>query len=154
MAEAAASRNLRRWIWLGVILGVLLIAALAAGVTLLAFSLLRMMDRADAHVCGLAAVRRSPAAALLLGKPIEQRGLTGGSTSTENGETTEDVRFTVAGPRGTAYVVAQGRRSPIESHLVVRIGRNGRSETIYSGAFDCPELHRSDVLSLAEVFRL
>jgi hypothetical protein len=134
---------MRRLIWIVVLIATAVAAVLVAGVALLTLSMLHMMDRTDAHACGLAAARRSTAAARLVGTPVEQHGFTGGSSSSENGELTEDVRFTVSGPRGTAYVEAQGRRSPLDSHLEVRIGRNGRSETIYSGPFDCPELHRT-----------
>jgi hypothetical protein len=134
-------RNVRQLIWIAVALaaGLAVVLLLVAG--LIAVSVLRMMDRTDAHVCGLAAVRHSPFAVRLVGLPIEQRGFTGGSTSSENGELTESLRFTVGGPRGTAYVASEGRRSPLESHLIVRVGREGQSETIYSGPFDCAELH-------------
>jgi hypothetical protein len=99
------------------------------------------MDRSDAHVCGLAAVRRSPAAAQLVGAPIEQKGFTAGSSSSNNGELTERVTFTVEGPKGSAFVVSEGRRSPLASHLVVSAGRDQRSIIVYAGPFDCAELH-------------
>jgi hypothetical protein len=134
-------RDVRRLIWIAVAIVAALVIVLLLVAWLIAASVLRMMDRTDAHVCGLAAVRHSPIAVRLVGLPIEQRGFTGGSTSSENGELTENLRFTVGGPRGTAYVASEGRRSPLESHLIVRIGREGRSETIYSGPFDCAELH-------------
>ncbi|HXO16641.1 MAG TPA: hypothetical protein VN909_00575 [Candidatus Dormibacteraeota bacterium] len=134
---------MRRLIWIVVLVIVGLIAVLAAGVTLLTLSMLHLMDRTDARVCGLAAVRRSPVALRLVGSPVAQRGFTGGSSSSENGEMTESVRFTVTGPRGEAFVASEGHRSPLDSHLVVRIGRDQRSDVIYSGPFDCPELHRT-----------
>lgn len=135
-----AAVNLRVvWIVTFVLL-VVVAGVVAAGATVV-LSLLRMMDRTDAHVCGLAAVRRNPAVTALLGTPIVQRGVTGGSSSSENGELSQRVTFTVEGPRGAAFVVAQGRRSPLDSHFDVRIGREQRSATIYSGPFDCPELH-------------
>ncbi|HVR47749.1 MAG TPA: hypothetical protein VMT95_14050 [Candidatus Binatia bacterium] len=71
----------------------------------------------------MAPVQRSPAAIKLLGSPIEQHGFTGGRTTNSNGDDFE--RLTLIG-----------------SHLEVRIGRNGVGETISSGPFDCPALHR------------
>jgi len=133
-----------RLIWILVAVGVAVILAAVTMVVVMALTLLHVMDRADAHVCGLAAVRRSPAAARMLGTPIEQQGLTAGSTSTDNGEDTERITFTVKGPRGTAFVLAQGFRSPLTSHLVVTIGRNQRSTVVYTGPLDCAELHQKD----------
>src|ERR1700729_1439108 len=132
---------MRRLIWIVVLVATAFATVLVAGVALLTLSMLHLMDRTDAHVCGLAAVRRSPAALRLVGSPVAQRGFTGGSSASENGALTESVRFTVTGPRGDAYVASEGRRSPLESHLLVRVGREGRSDVIYSGPFDCPELH-------------
>lgn len=122
-----------------VVLMAALIAALALALILWVF---KLVDRQPAHVCGLALVQRSPVAIELLGSPIEQQGLTGGESSSSNGEHRERLTFWVRGPRGSAFVVAEGNRSPIGSHLNVRIGRNGEGQTIYSGPFDCPELHR------------
>ncbi|HEX3459227.1 MAG TPA: cytochrome c oxidase assembly factor Coa1 family protein [Candidatus Baltobacteraceae bacterium] len=133
-----------RLIWILVALGVAVILAAVAMVAVTALTLLHVMDRADAHVCGLAAVRRSPATARMLGTPIEQQGLTAGSTSMDNGEDTERITFTVKGPRGTAFVLARGFHSPLASHLVVTIGRNQRSTVVYSGPLDCAELHQKD----------
>ncbi len=133
-----------RLIWILVALGVAVVFSAVAMVVVLALTLLHVMDRADGHVCGLAAVRRSPAAARMLGTPIEQQGLTAGSTSTDNGEETERITFTVKGPRGTAFVLAQGFRSPLTSHLVVTIGRDQRSTVVYTGPLDCAELHQKD----------
>jgi hypothetical protein len=133
-----------RLIWILVAVGVAVILAAVTMVVVMALTLLHVMDRADAHVCGLAAVRRNPAAARMLGTPIEQQGLTAGSTSTDNGEDTERITFTVKGPRGTAFVLAQGFRSPLTSHLVVTIGRNQRSAVVYTGPLDCAELHQKD----------
>ena len=112
--------------------------ALVAGIVLLVFS---VVDRTPAHVCGLAIVRRSPAAVRLVGTPIVQKGFTGGRSSETNGELYERITFTVSGPLGDAFVLSEGSRSPLGSRLTVRIGRDGRSDTIYSGPFDCPELH-------------
>ena len=129
-----------RVVWIVTFVLVVVVAGfIAAGATMV-LSLLHMMDRSDAHVCGLAVVRRSPVAAALLGTPIVQRGVTGGSSSTQNGELSERITFTVEGPRGAAFVVAQGHRSPIDSHLEVRMGRDQRGVTIYSGPFACREL--------------
>lgn len=112
--------------------------ALVAGIFLLVFSI---VDRTPAHVCGLAVVRRSPAAVRLVGTPISQKGFTGGRSSETNGELYERITFNVTGPRGDAFVLSQGSRSPLGSHLTVTIGRDQRSEAIYSGPLDCPELH-------------
>jgi hypothetical protein len=131
-----------RVIWIVGIVVLAVVVAFIAAIIAFMFALFGMMDRSDAHVCGLAAVRNSPIAAELVGTPITQRGFTGGSSSSANGEFNERITFTVEGPRGTAFVLAQGHRSPLESHLEVAIGRNQRSQTIYSGPFDCPQLHR------------
>ena len=119
----------------------LVVAGVVGLIAIFSFALLGIMDRADSHVCGLAAVRRSPAAAALVGTPIVQHGFTGGSSSSDNGELSERVTFTVAGPLGQAFVVSEGRRSPLASHLVVRIGRDQQQHVVYDGPFDCPELH-------------
>src|ERR1700729_1088948 len=134
---------MRRLIWIVVLVATAFATVLVAGVSLLTLSMLHLMDRTDARVCGLAAVRRSPVALRLVGSPVAQRGFTRGASSSENGEMTESVRFTVTGPRGEAFVASEGHRSPLDSHLVVRIGRDQRSDVIYSGPFDCPELHRT-----------
>jgi hypothetical protein len=142
MEPAARPRGVTpRLVWIVLPLALLGALAIVAVVALGSFSVLRMMDRTDAHICGLAFVRRSSSAARLVGRPIEQHGFTGGSSSSENGELNQRMTFTVTGPRGSAFVVSEGRRSPLASHLVVRIGRDQRGETIYSGPFDCPELH-------------
>lgn len=123
----------------GVVVVVTLFAvALAAGIFLLVFA---VVDRTPAHVCGLAIVRRSPAAVRLVGTPIAQKGFTGGRSSENNGELYERITFNVTGPGGDAFVLSEGSRSPLGSHLTVTIGRDQRSETIYSGPLDCPELH-------------
>lgn len=129
------------WIVAGV---VLIVTLLFVGVmSAFFFAMFRLMDRSDAHVCGLAIVERSPEAVQLVGTPMQQKGLTGGSTSSDNGESNERMTFTVAGPKGEAFVVAEGHRSPLASHLEVRIGRDREGQTIYSGPFDCPELHQT-----------
>jgi len=117
---------------------------IVGGIVVLVLGIFKLMDRADAHVCGLAYVQKSPDAAQMLGTPIAQKGFTGGSTSDTNGEVHERLTFTVAGPNGEAFVVSEGSRSPLGSHLTVRMGRNGDSTTIYDGPFDCPELHAKD----------
>lgn len=122
-----------------VLLMVALVAVLALALVLWIF---KLVDQQPAHVCGLALVRRSSVAIALVGSPIEQHGLTGGESTSSNGEHHERLTFWVRGPRGSAFVVSEGNRSPISSHLTVRIGRNGEGQTIYSGPFDCPELHR------------
>ncbi|HEY1653491.1 MAG TPA: cytochrome c oxidase assembly factor Coa1 family protein [Candidatus Tumulicola sp.] len=130
------------WIVVGVVLAILLVTGMLVGLAVvLGLTLFRVLDRTPAHECGLAAVRRSPAAVSWLGTPIEQSGITGGSSSSANGELRERITFNVKGPRGKAFVVSEGYRSPLASHLVVRIGRNGYSQDAYSGPFDCPELH-------------
>src|SRR5665213_2952651 len=120
---------MRKWIWIAILAVVLLIGGLVAAGVALFGTVLHMMDRTDSHVCGLAAVKSSPAAIAMLGTPIVQHGLTGGSTNSENGESSERLTFTVEGPKGQAFVVATGNRSPLASHLVVQIGRNGTSTT-------------------------
>lgn len=123
----------------GVACAVLIFAVAGAGA--LVFVIFSVVDRTPAHVCGLAIVRRSPAAARLVGSPISQRGFTGGRSSDTNGELYERITFNVSGPRGAAFVLSEGSKSPLGSHLTVKIGRDRHSETIYSGPFDCPELH-------------
>lgn len=141
MEPAAAPSGINpRVIWIVAIAVLIVIILVVAAIAAFALALLGMMDRSDAHVCGLAEVRKSPAAIALVGTPIRQRGFTGGSSSSENGEMSQRVTFTVSGPRGSAFVVADGHRSPIASHLIVQIGRNQQGQTIYSGPFDCAEL--------------
>ena len=116
------------------------IVGLGVGLVVLLF---RLLDATPSHVCGLAYVKASPIARRLVGTPIEQRGFTGGHSSESNGELSERITFDVSGPLGRAAVLAEGYRSELASRLEVTIGRNGRSQTIYSGAFDCPEMHRA-----------
>jgi len=126
-----------------IVLVVLLFTIVIAGfVVALVFTIFKLLDRQPAHICGLALVQRSPSAIALLGSPIEQHGMTSGRSSSSNGEDYERWTFWVRGPRGDAFVVSEGRRSPLGSHLEVRIGRNGAGQAIYSGPFDCTELHR------------
>src|SRR5581483_5138873 len=99
-----------RIVWIVTFVLLVVVAGCVAAGTMVVLGLLHVMDRSDAHVCGLAAVRRSPLAAALLGTPVSQQGLTGGSSSSENGELHERITFTVRGPRGTAFVVAEGHR--------------------------------------------
>ena len=132
-----------RVIWIVAIAVLIVIVAFVASIVAFAIALLSMMDRTDAHVCGIAAVRSSPVATALVGTPVAQQGFTGGSTSSQNGELTERITFTVKGPLGSASVVSEGHRSPLASHLNVVIGRDQQSQTVYSGPFDCPELHRT-----------
>lgn len=128
------------WIIVGVVIAMML--AGIAVVALAFFALIKWVDSADAHVCGLAEVKRSQQAAALLGTPIEQKGLTGGSTHDDNGVLNEDITFTVAGPKGEASVESKGTRSPTESHLVVTLSNTDQTITIYDGKFDCPELQK------------
>ena len=143
MTSAGASRTRGRVPAGKVVLFVVLLAVAIVGfIVVLFLGIFKLMDRTAAHVCGLALVQRSPEAIKLLGSPIEQHGITGGRTLNSNGEDYERLTFWVRGPLGDAFVASEGHRSPIGSHLEVRIGRNGAGETIYSGPFDCPELHR------------
>ena len=128
------------WIIVGVVLALLL--AGVAVVVLLIFSVFKLMDRTDAHVCGLAAVTKSQQVAALLGTPIEQHGLTGGSSNSDNGVLTESITFTVGGPNGEASVLSKGTRSASESHLTVTVTKGDQSITAYDGTFDCPELQK------------
>jgi hypothetical protein len=131
----------RRFVLLIVL--IVVVVALAVGfVVAVTLSIFRLVDRTPAHVCGLALVQRSQAAIELLGTPIEQHGFTGGRSSSTNGEDVERITFWVRGPRGDAFVVSEGQRSPLDSHLSVRIGRGGKSLRVYSGPFDCRELHQ------------
>ncbi|HTX58145.1 MAG TPA: cytochrome c oxidase assembly factor Coa1 family protein [Verrucomicrobiae bacterium] len=127
------------WIVLGIAGGFVLL--LAAGIASLVLGVLGLVDKSPSHRCGLALVQRSAQAQRLLGSPIVQDGLTTGSTGIDNGVNEEKTTFTVSGPLGKATVESKGVRSDLDSHLQVRIGRDGRSVTIYSGPFDCPELH-------------
>lgn len=133
-----------RTVWI-VAASVALVLVLVGGIVGIALRLgatvFGTMDRTEAHLCGLAAVRRNAAAIALVGTPMRQRGPTGGSWSSENGSLRERATFTVAGPRGSLWVRSEGTRSPLESHLAVRAGRKGVNLPIYSGPFDCPELH-------------
>jgi hypothetical protein len=130
-----------RFIWIAVFVSVAIAVLLLVAVGAFFLGIFKLMDNADAHRCGLAIVQRDPAAIRLLGQPIAQKGLTGGSSSSDNGKLTEDITFTVAGPLGQATVEASGTRSQLDSHLVIRFGRDQQSQTIYSGPFDCPALH-------------
>ncbi|MGA8574452.1 MAG: cytochrome c oxidase assembly factor Coa1 family protein [Candidatus Cybelea sp.] len=132
----------RRLVGLAVLLFFAIAALVIAFVGALLSFIFRMIDQTPAHVCGLALVQRSPAAIRLVGSPIAQHGFTGGRSRSANGEDYEHITFWVRGPLGDAFVVSEGLRSPLDSHLSVRIGRNGESELIYSGPFDCPERHR------------
>ena len=123
-----------------VVLGILIVV-LAMSVVI-ALSVFRLLDRTDAHVCGLAIVQRSAIAADLIGTPIVQHGITGGRTSASNGDNYQRLTFWVRGPKGDAYVISEGDESPLGSRLTVRIGRNGQGSTIYSGPLDCRELHQ------------
>jgi hypothetical protein len=132
----------RRLIGLGLLLVFAIVAVTIGFVGTLSLFIFRLLDRTAAHVCGLSVVQRSPAAIGLVGSPIAQHGLTGGRTRSSNGEDYEHITFWVRGPSGDAFVASEGTRSPLGSHLDVRIGRSGESELIYSGPLDCPELHR------------
>ena len=142
MSSAPRSLPGRRLVVLILTIVFFIAILIAVLVLALVLAIFKIVDRQPAHVCGLALVQRSPVAIKLLGSPIEQRGLTGGRSSSTNGEEYERLTFWVRGPLGDAFVVSEGSRSPIGSHLRVRIGRNGEGQTIYSGRFDCPELHR------------
>lgn len=132
----------RKLIVIAVAISFVIVAIAIGFVVAVTFFIFRLVDQTPAHVCGLAMVQRSPAAIKLLGTPIVQHGLTGGRSSSTNGEDDARMTFWVRGPLGDAFVVSDGHRSPLNSHLNVRIGRNGKSVQIYSGPFDCPELHR------------
>lgn len=128
-----------RWGIAAAILG--LVGCIAGFAALLVLGIFHMMDATDAHRCGLAAVQKGAAAVRLVGTPIVQSGFTGGRSKSANGELWEHITFNVTGPKGTAFVLSEGRRSPVQSQLTVTIGRNGQGETVYDGPFDCPELH-------------
>ena len=134
--------TVKRLVWIAVLIGFVVVAIAIGFVVAVTLFIFRVVDQTPAHVCGLAFVQRSPAAIELIGSPIEQHGLTGGRSSSTNGEEDARMTFWVRGPLGDAFVVSEGHRSPLGSHLNVRIGRNGNSVPIYSGPFDCPELHR------------
>lgn len=131
----------RRLIAVGLLLAFAIVAITVGFVGALTSFIFRLIDRTPAHVCGLALVQRSPAAIGLVGSPIAQHGLTGGRTRSSNGEDYQHITFWVRGPSGDAFVASEGVRSPLGSHLDVRIGRKGASELVYSGPLDCPELH-------------
>jgi hypothetical protein len=133
--------NNARFIWIVVFISVAIVVAIFGAIALMVLGIFKLVDNSDSHRCGLAIVQHDPDAIRMLGEPIQQKGFTGGSTSTTNGKLTEDLTFTVSGPLGEAAVETHGVRSQLESHLEVRMGRNGQSQTIYSGPFDCPALH-------------
>ena len=137
------SMDTRRLLMLviGIAVFVVLLLVLAAGSIVI--GVLKVVDNSTAHRCGLAYVQRSPAAIRMLGSPIEQRGITSGSSSTENGATHSELTFKVGGPLGEATVDAKSSSSDFQSRLTVLLGRNGESTTIYDGRADCPELHQS-----------
>lgn len=142
MSSNAPGVPVRRLVVLAVLIVVVIVALAIGFVVAVTLSIFRLVDRTPAHVCGLAIVQRSPAALKLLGSPIEQHGFTGGRSSSTNGEDDERITFWVRGPLGDAFVLSEGKRSPLGSHLSVRIGRGGKSVQIYSGPFDCPGLHQ------------
>lgn len=127
------------WILAGI--GGLFVLLVAVGVVAGVLGVFRLMDDTQAHVCGMAIASRSPAAIALVGTPMTQNGFTSGRSNLDNGTLVQDVSFRVRGPLAEASVRAVGTRSDFESHLEVTIGRNGTSQTLYSGPFDCPELH-------------
>jgi hypothetical protein len=141
MADPNVQRNTRRVIFLivGLCMGLVVVLLLGAGALVL--TVFKLLDNSDSHRCAMAYLQTNPAAIALLGTPIEQRGFTGGRTSTTNGDTTEDITFNVGGSLAEAAIKAKGERSSFTSHLEVLLGQNGHSQTIYSGPFDCPALH-------------
>ena len=130
-----------RVIWIVVIVVLVVVGSMVALIGASALALFAWIDRTDAHVCGLAAVRRNQAAIGLLGTPISQQGWTGGSSNDDNGVLTERITFDVKGPNGKASVVSEGKRAAHESHLVVTLAGNSGDITVYDGPFDCPEIH-------------
>ncbi len=132
---------MNRKVGLLVVAGIVLLAVII-GLGVAIFGMLfHMMDTSDAHVCGLAIAQRSPVAAQLVGTPVVQDGITSGHEDLVNGDTSQRMTFNVRGPKGQASVIAAGTRSKLQSTLTVQIGRDGNNTTIYSGDFDCPELH-------------
>jgi hypothetical protein len=131
-----------RFIWIAIFASLAIVLLIFLGIGMFVIGLFKIVDNTDAHRCGLAIVQHDPAAIQMLGEPIQQKGLTGGTSSNDNGKLTERITFTVAGPLGEAAVEADGTRSQLESHLEVRFGRGGQSQTAYSGPFDCPALHQ------------
>ena len=130
-----------RIVWIIVIVVLLIVGAVVGLVSAIVFGVFAIMDRSDAHVCGLAYVQKNPAAIEMLGTPIVQHGFTGGRSNGTNGELNERLTFNVSGPKGEAFVISEGTRSPAASHLTVTLGRDQQSTPIYDGTFDCPELH-------------
>ena len=113
---------------LALIFGIVAAVAIfaVAGVAAIVLSVISIMDRTPAHVCALAIVAHSPAAVRLVGSPTAQKGFTGGRSNETNGELYERITFNVTGPRGDAFVLSEGSRSPLGST---------------PGPFDCPQLH-------------
>jgi hypothetical protein len=137
--NGANTRQPTRQILISLAVGIpILVGAFLA---ILFFAIYGVLGRSDGHVCGLAAVQQSPTAIGLLGTPIVQKGLTGGTTRTMNGLLVERMTFNVAGPLGGASIIAEGYRSSLESHLLVALRQDDRTQTIYEGPFDCRELH-------------
>ena len=139
--DTTPKNNNARVIWIVVFVVVAIVVAIVAAVVMLVLGIFKIVDNTESHRCGLAIVQHDPAAIRMLGEPIQQKGFTGGNTSTTNGKTTQDLTFTVAGPLGEATVETSGIKSALESHLEVRLGRDQQSQTIYSGPLDCPALH-------------
>ena len=125
-----------------VVLAGLLFVAIVGGVVSLVLFIFSLMARSDAHTCGLAYARQSTLAQKLVGTPMDTKGFVMGSTRSENGESNENITFTIAGPLGEARVKSEGHRSDFESHLTVWVGRDGDGSIVYEGKFDCPELHK------------
>jgi hypothetical protein len=135
------NKSTNRFIWIAVFASIAIVLLLLAAAGVGVLGLLKLVDNTDSHRCALAIVQQNPDAIKMLGSPIAQKGFTGGSTSSSNGDLTEKITFTVAGPLGEAAVEANGERSQLDSHLTVRFGRDQQGQTIYSGPFDCPALH-------------
>lgn len=99
----------RNWKWVvptGGCLGLIVLFALFFGA--LFFGISSVLSDSQASIDAMEKVKANPDVIGILGEPIEQNGMTGGSFHTSNGYKTAEVTIPIKGPNGEATIRVEG----------------------------------------------
>jgi hypothetical protein len=121
----------RNWKWLvpvGCLPIILTIVAAVALIVGLVFGMIRSSD-----VCqeAVARAKSNPAVIAALGQPIEEGFLVTGSIHTENSSGEADLSIPISGPKGSAKIYAEARKSAEKwEFTVLHVVIEGRAERV------------------------
>lgn len=99
----------RNWKWVvptGGCLGLIFLIVVFAGSVI--YGVTSLMADSDGYKTAMAAAKENQAVIELLGEPIEENGMAGGSVNTSNGFKSVALTIPIKGPKGEATIRVEG----------------------------------------------